>query len=168
MAVRGRPRVSGAFEETSCFQRLIERGCFLTVDDLVSDRSLLVEPLSAVSVRRRLRSWGIRSGDDQPPDAGGSARTITVRWSKWQQPEETRYGSKAPVSGCLWQILTGSGLKAFLLTADDSRETVAKVAERLQAWLGNRKRTVVTNHRVMAEALRSELCGWVIEFTHPC
>lgn len=166
MVGRGRPRKSGAFEETSCFQRLIERGDFLTVYDLVGDRSLLVEPLSAVSVRRYLRAWGIRSEDDQRPDAGGSDRTITVRWSKWQQPEETRYGFQAPVSGCLWRILTGSGLKAFLLTADDSWETVAKVAERLQAWLGNRKRAVITNHRVLAEALRSELCGWEIEVTH--
>lgn len=90
---------------------------------------------------------------------------MTIRWSKWRQPGETRYGSKAPVSGCLWQVLTGKGMKAFMLTADDSRETVAKVAEKLEAWLGNRKRAIATNHKVLAEALRSEFHGWGIEVT---
>ena len=86
-----------------------------------------------------------------------------IQWTEWMQPDATRRSSENPLPGHLWRILTAKGMKAFMLTPDASQTAVKDVAKGTVRFLGNRKRTVVTNHRELADALREELKGWKIE-----
>lgn len=161
--MRGRHRKLGPFELSRFFDSLSERSSFVDVGMLVRDRGLIVDSLSVPTVHRLLEKAGIRLNRDELPDPGGPARSVLISASKWVQPVETRCQGGIPVSGILWRILTGKGLMALMLTADDSAETVLRVARAASGRLGSRKRRVVTNHSGLENALRSELKGWRID-----
>lgn len=163
MPKRGRPRKLGAFEACSFFKALMQHASFVDVELLVTDRGLIVEELSAPTICRLLGQTGIRLNRNTLPDSGGPERSVAIRANKWEQPVETRCQGTSPVSGILWRILTGKGLMAFMLTADDSAETVVRVARAAAGRLGSRKRRVVTNHAGLEGALRADLKGWRID-----
>lgn len=163
MLARGRPRKLGSFEISSFFRELIGHASFVDVEALVTDRKLIVEELSVPTIHRLLDGTGIGVKKDELPNPGGPERCVLIRVSKWKQPAETRHQGRDSASGFLWRILTGKGLMAFMLTADDAAETVLRVARAATGRLGSRKRRVLTNHAGLAGALRSELKGWRIE-----
>ena len=163
MPRRGRRRILGQFELSGFFEKLRERDSFVDVRMLVSDRDLIVERLSKPTIHRLLEQTGIRVSRDKLPDPGGSARSVIIHASKWEQPVETRCQGRSPVSGFLWRILTGKGLMAFMLTEDDSANSVERVARAAASRLKSRKRRVVSNHSGLRKALQSELNGWRID-----
>lgn len=127
------------------------------------ERGLIVEKLSIPTIKAYLKKWGLGVERAKLPESGGLTRNVTVRAGEWLQPEVIIRPKAVPISGVLWQILTGKGLMAFTLTNDDSPKTVAKVADNLIPKLGKRKRTVITNHQALADMLGKELKGWRIE-----
>ena len=161
--MRGRPRKLGTFEIYGLFKALMQRASFVDVELLVTDRGLIVEELSAPTIRRLLDQTGIRLNRNTLPDPGGPERSVMIRASKWEQPVETRRQWTSPASGILWRILTGKGVMAFMLTADDSAESLALVARAAAGRLGSRKRRIVTNHAALEGALRADLKGWRID-----
>lgn len=152
----------GAFEATGFVNALLQSKSFVTLQRLGIDRGLIVDRLSVPTLRAYLNEWGLGMEGSERPDSGGPCRNVTVRAGRWTQPDGVTQRGDVPISGVLWQILTGKGLMAFMLTVDDSSEAVAMVADRLIPRLGNRKRTVATNHQALALILRTKLAGWNI------
>lgn len=159
---KGRPRKIGPFEETDCLKRIVESGRLVDVKELMKNRGLLPEPLSKPTIRRILQRMELQAANKGQVTTGGPSRSVTIRAMTWEQPSETTEAGNSPLVGVLWQMVTGKGVMAFMLTKDSSAASVSQVADALIARVGSRKRNMVTDNPMLFENLRSKLPSWRI------
>ena len=156
---KGSPRKLGPFEETEYFKLLLNAPGFQDPKTMMNPTSGSVESMSKSTAERNLRRWGIVANAEMRPVPNQSNRTLHLWRLEWKQPENTVQGGETALQGILWLLVTGKGLKGFMLTADDAGDTLGKVATAALEKLKGRKRQLRTNHSGLAEV---NLPGWRI------
>lgn len=159
---KGSPRKLGAFEETRYMETLFTQSGFQDPKIMTKPASGLIEKMSKSSAERNLRRWGIVADAGLRPAPSQGDRTLHLWRQSWEQPEETICGDNPPLRGTMWLMVTGKGLKGFMLTAGESDEMVRKVASAAIEKLKGRKRQLRTNHPGLASVLQDKLPGWKV------
>jgi len=160
---KGTPRILGAFEETSYMETLFTQSGFQDSKTMISPASGLIEEMSKITAERNLRRWGIVADAGLRPAPSQRDRTLHLWRQSWEQPKETICSNNPPLRGTMWLMVTGKGLKGFMLTADESDDSVRKVANAALEKLGDRKRQLRTNHPGLASVLQDKLPGWHVQ-----
>jgi hypothetical protein len=163
LARKGSPRKMGAFEETTYMETLFTQSGFQDPKIMTKPASGLIEKMSKSSAERNLRRWGIVADAGLRPAPSQRDRTLHLWRQSWEQPEETICGDNPPLGGTMWLMVTGKGLKGFMLTVDESDDSVGKVAKAALEKLRDRKRQLRTNHPGLASVLKDNLPGWHVQ-----
>lgn len=131
---------------------LVESGTFNTQKSLRAYLNNKIDDVGARSVSRILRRWDLVCNEKSP------SGNIAIIARDWKEPSESVASNTEPHKGILWQKNSGRGTEAFMITRDDSPETVntvaAEIAPRLEK---NRNRILYTNHERLAAALQALL-----------
>lgn len=160
---KGSPRKLGTFEETEYLKTLFTQAGFQDPKIMTKPASGLIEKISKSTAERNLRRWGIVADAGLRPAPSQRDRTLHLWRQSWEQPEETICGDNPPLRGTMWLMVTGKGLKGFMLTADESDDSVGKVANAALEKLRDRKRQLRTNHLGLTSVLQDKLPGWHVQ-----